>query len=172
MPSEFGADDPAAMEELPPVPVRFGVPTFTQSVPRDATALPNASRTARARFSIASPRALSTQPCAQHLGRTVRSQHCLPPCRYSCCQVTYPEVSGSCAMRKGSALSASIFQSPCHHVRSSTAEPFTALPCAVPRKATSTRAELPSYNSTRKPAIEARTSVELEEPTSDSRLSR
>src|SRR5690606_16810803 len=56
-----GAVLPALIGDEPPVPVRFGVPICTHIVPNDAIAFPNASITAFAMFSIASPTADSTQ---------------------------------------------------------------------------------------------------------------
>ena len=79
MPSEFGAVVPAAIDDPPPLPVRLGVPTFTHRVPRDATALPNASRTAFAMFSIASPTALLTASPTQARGSVIPQAMSCPP---------------------------------------------------------------------------------------------
>src|SRR6218665_2761732 len=79
MPSEFGAVVPAAIEEPPPVPVRFGVPTLTHKVPRDATAFPKASRTAFAMFSMASPTALLTASPTQASGSVIPQAMSCPP---------------------------------------------------------------------------------------------
>ena len=85
--------DPAAIDELPPDPVRFGVPMFTHTVPSEATALPKASWTAFAMLSIALPTALFTQSCTTQ--PVPRNPQSCPAIGHPTAQAVYPARFGS-----------------------------------------------------------------------------